>query len=146
MWKNESGFTLIEILLIIAILGIIGIAVLTQIGNIITDSKDASLRGAFSSANVQLTLAINNLKGLPAAPNGNPPGRTFRREVYDKLTFSSSGLSKASISCNGTDCTFRLRTNNCQAGKDRRITVTYNGPTNLTSPGRLSITTGPVTC
>lgn len=145
MLRDERGFTLIELILIIVILGIIAGEALIQFGNIITDSKDASLRGAFSSANLQLTLAINKLKGLPTAPNGNLPG-SFTREVYNNLTFSSSGLSKASISCNGTNCTFRLRTNNCQAGRDRRITVTYNGPNNLTTPGRLSITTGPVTC
>ncbi len=146
MLRGERGFTLIELILIIVILGIIAGEALIQFGNIFTDSKDASLQAGFSSANLQLTLAVNKLKGLPTAPNGNPPGGTFRREVYNNLTFSSSGLSKASISCNGTDCTFDLRTNNCQAGKDRKITVTYNGPTNLTSPGRLYITTGPVTC
>ena len=146
MLRDERGFTLIELILIIVILGIIAGEALIQFGNIFNDAKDATLQSALSSANTQLAIAINSLKGLPTAPNGNPPGGTFRREVYNNLAFSSSGLSKASISCNGTDCTFDLRTNNCQAGKDRKITVTYNGPTNLTSPGRLYITTGPVTC
>jgi prepilin-type N-terminal cleavage/methylation domain-containing protein len=146
MLKGDRGFTLIEIVLTIVILGIVAAAAQIILGSIFSDTKDATLRSAFGSANTQLTLAVNKLKGLPTAPNGNPPGGTFRREVYNNLTFSSSGLSKASISCNGTDCTFVLRTNNCQAGKDRRITVTYNGPTNLTSPGRLYISAGPVTC
>ena len=146
MLRDDKGITLIEIVLIIVILGIVAAVALIQFGNIFNDAKDASLQGGFGYVNTQLIIAVNKLKGLPTAPNGNPPGGTFRREVYNNLEFSS-GLSKASISCDGTDCTFELRTNNCAgSGAERKITVTYNGPTNLGSPGRLSITAGPETC
>lgn len=143
MIKEEKGYTLVELALIIVILGIVLVAALIQFGNIFNGAKDASLQGGFGYVNNQLTIAVNNLKGLPTAPNGGPAG-SFRREVYNKLSFS--GLSIGPLSCDGTDCTFDLRTGNCQPGKERKITATYNGPTNPTSPGRLSITTGPVTC
>lgn len=142
--SGEKGFTFIELTLIIVILGIVAAVALIQFGNIFNDAKDATLQSALSSANTQLAIAINNLKGLPTASPGNPP-QGFRRQVYNNVTFSSSGLSMGPLSCNGTDCTFDLRTNACAVGVDRRITVTYNGPTS-TTPGRLSITAGPVTC
>lgn len=140
--KNQKGFTLIELVLIIVILGVLAAVAVVQFGNITTDAKDAALQGAYGSASAQLAIAINTAKGLPAATNTATPD--FGTEVYGKLLFST-GLSKANIACGATDCTFDLRTNACVVGVDRTITVTYNGPTSGT-PGLMSITSGPATC
>jgi MSHA pilin protein MshA len=141
--KNQSGFTLIELVLIIIILGVLAAVAMVQFGTLPTEAKDAALQGAFASANTQLAIAVSKAKGLPAAANAATPD--FGTEVYGKLAFST-GLSKAAIACAGTDCNFDLRTNTCVVGTDRKITVTYNGPTHPTTPGLLSITAGPVTC
>ncbi len=136
--KNEKGFTLIELVLIIVILGVLAAVAFVQFGNITQDAKDASLQGAFSSAYAQLAIAVNVAKGLPAATNAATPD--FGTEVYGKLSFSSSGLSKGAIVCAGGVCTFDLRTNACVVGVDRKMTVTYTGATGVLGAG------APATC
>ncbi|HLF87014.1 MAG TPA: type II secretion system protein [Nitrospiria bacterium] len=131
--KNEKGFTLIELVLIIVILGVLAAVAFVQFGNITQDAKDASLQGAFSSAYAQLAIAVNVAKGLPAATNTASPDFGF--EVYTKLSFSSTGLSKGAIVCAAGVCTFDLRTNACAVGVDRKMTVTYTGATGVLGAG-----------
>ncbi|HTN44354.1 MAG TPA: type II secretion system protein [Nitrospiria bacterium] len=140
--RNERGFTLIELVLIIVILGVLAAVAMVQFGNVTTDAKDAALQGAFGAASAQLAIAVNTAKGLPAAANAASPD--FGTEVYGKLLYST-GISKANIACAANNCTFDLRTNACVVGVDRKITVTYNGPASAT-PGLINITAGPTTC
>lgn len=140
--RSEAGFTLIELVLIIVILGVLAAVAFVQFGNITRDAKDASLQGAFSSAYAQLAIAVSVAKGLPV--DAVAGANSFGVEVYNKLAFSSTGLSKAGIACAVGACTFDLRTNACAVGVDRKITVTYNGPT-LTPAGTLTMS-APLDC
>ncbi|MBI3812684.1 MAG: type II secretion system protein, partial [Nitrospirae bacterium] len=63
--KNEKGFTLIELVLIIVILGILGAVATVQFGTIITDAKNSAIDGTFGQYSAQLSLAINSLKAIP---------------------------------------------------------------------------------
>jgi MSHA pilin protein MshA len=143
MLKNQKGFTLIELVLVIVVLGVLAAVATVQFGNLSRDAKDAALQGGFASASTQLAVAISTVKALPTASAAG--ANSFGVEVYNRLAYST-GLSKSGIACAGTDCTFDVRTNACVAGTDRRITATYNGPTHATTPGLISITTGPVDC
>jgi len=87
--SNEKGFTLIELVLIIVILGILAAVATVQFGNIISDSKDSAVQGAAGSYNASLALAINSLKALPGSGAG---AGNFGGEVYDKTTVSGTGV------------------------------------------------------
>ncbi len=88
MLRNQAGFTLIELVIIIVVLGILAAVATIQFGTIIQDSKDAAVQGAAGSYNAQLSLAVNTLKTLPT---GGALG-TFKTEVFDKTTVSGSGV------------------------------------------------------
>ena len=57
--RNEKGFTLIELVLIIVILGILGAVATVQFGTITRDANIASLDGAGGPYGTQLALAVN---------------------------------------------------------------------------------------
>ncbi len=92
MLKNEKGFTLIELVLIIVVLGVLSAVATMQFGSVIGDSKDAAVEGAAGSVNAQLALAVNTLKALPSTGTG---AGTFGDEVHAKLTISGSNISKS---------------------------------------------------
>lgn len=93
MLKNEKGFTLIELVLIIVVLGVLAAVATLQFGSVIGDSKDASIQGLAGATNGQLALAVNELKALPTGGAGN----TFDTEVYAKLVVSGSDISKSAF-------------------------------------------------
>jgi MSHA pilin protein MshA len=110
MLRNEKGFTLIELVLIIVILGILGAVATVQFGTIITDSKNSAIDGAFGSYNAQVALAINSLKALPTGGAGG----TFDTDVFLKVQSSGSGIvistftgasNTFGICAGSTDCT-----------------------------------------
>ncbi len=76
---NQKGFTLIELVLVIVVLGILAGFATIQFGTIVKDAKKAALDGAKSPYVAQLALAINTLKAVPTE-------NQFKVEVFDKVT------------------------------------------------------------
>ena len=69
--KNEQGFTLIELILVVAILGILAVAVAPQVGNIMANSQTRSRQGTVgmvqSAVNTSFSNALANT-GVGAWP------------------------------------------------------------------------------
>lgn len=95
--KNEKGFTLIELVLIIVILGILGAIATVQFGTLIRDSNIAALDAAPGPYNAQLALAVNTLKKLPTC------NTEFPTEVFDKVGVSGGKVTSALASTCGSD-------------------------------------------
>jgi type II secretory pathway pseudopilin PulG len=139
--KNESGFTLIEVVLIIIVLGVLAAVAMVQFGTIADDSKQAALDGAFGSFNTQLALAVNTLKGLPHDDDDTTAG-SFKLEVYDKVTIAGGTVKKKLVNaavCANPTCDWRLYVDDdndgaCEDGEwreDWRYTETTGAITNL---------------
>lgn len=56
-WREEEGWTLIELVMVILILGILTVVGMVRFNNIIRDTKDATLRGLAGAYGVQLVIA-----------------------------------------------------------------------------------------
>ncbi|MFQ5779715.1 MAG: type II secretion system protein [Nitrospiria bacterium] len=139
MLKNEKGFTLIELVLIIVVLGILGAVATLQFGTVMTDSKDAAIDGAFGSFGAQLALAINENKALPVSGAG---AGSFGEDVHAKVSIGGDGVvisayTAASdtfgICAGSTDCT-DAATPTC-TGTHRSARVTYNPTTGALTLG-----------
>ncbi len=141
--RSEAGFTLIELVIIIVVLGILAAVATVQFGNIIQDSKDAAVQGAAGSYNAQLALAINTLKALPSGGAGG----TFKTEVYDKTTVSGSGVKISAwdganndfdVCSGGATCTHTHGSGPaCGSTSHRYVNVAY-------TPGTGALTIGTV--
>lgn len=117
--KNEKGFTLIELVLVIIVLGILAATAMVQFGNITTSAKDAALDGAVGPYSAQLAIAVNTLRALPVTPTaglGTDNGcsnttagttNTFEDCVYFDVTHSGSGIQRSNYSASDsvTICT-----------------------------------------
>ena len=149
--RNEMGFTLIELVIVIVVLGILAAVITIQFGTVVQDSKDAAVQGLASTTSAQLALAINTLKALPT---GGAAG-TFKTNVHDTMT----ATGKASISAyDGANDRFAVCTlsgagpctiggtlaaptaASCGSTTDRFIQVAYTSAT-----GALAFT-GPLSC
>ena len=64
--QNQKGFTLIELILVIAILGILAVAVAPQVGNIMANSQTRSRDGTVG----MIQSAINNSFSNALSQNG----------------------------------------------------------------------------
>ena len=135
--KNEKGFTLIELVLIIVILGVLAAVATVQFGTIIADSKQASLDGATGPYSAQLSLAINTLKALPtgvvagAGPCATADP-TFGTCVYNAVSVSvGANPKREALACAAGVCTFRIYVDDDNDSAvdvgEYRLTVTYTG-------------------
>ncbi len=126
--KNEKGFTLIELVLVVVVLGILAAFATIQFGTIVSDAKRAALNGAKAPFSAQLALAINVLKAIPDAAQ-------FGAEVYNKVTYDGE-IVKTGFANNGATATWTLYTGRvgfaCARGAFR-TTGTYNVATGAIS-------------
>ncbi|HEY4484764.1 MAG TPA: type II secretion system protein, partial [Nitrospiria bacterium] len=66
MLRNEKGFTLIELVLIIVILGILAAVAIVQFGTLSTDARDAAIDGGYGSYQSALAIAVGLCRSFPA--------------------------------------------------------------------------------
>lgn len=137
--RNEKGFTLIELVLIIIILGVLAAVATIQFGSIITDSKNSAIDGAFGPFNAQLALAINSLKAIPTGGSGG----TFDTEVFQRVSVSGSGVVVSTPFSGGTN-TFSIcaGSTDCTDGAPPTCTGTHRGARVTYTPGTGALTMG----
>jgi general secretion pathway protein G len=94
--KAKSGFTLVEILIVVVILGILAAIVIPQFTDASTEAKTSSL-----ASNLQMLRAQIELYKIQH--NDNPPSGVGSTFVNQMTTFSDvSGNTNASESAAGT--------------------------------------------
>lgn len=69
--NNQSGFTLIELIMVIVILGILAVVAIPKYADMQTEAAEAAAEGVFGAA--QGAAAINFAMGL-VSPSGQPAG------------------------------------------------------------------------
>ncbi len=72
--KSQSGFTLIELVLIIIVLGILSAVALVQFGNLATSARDGAIDGAYGSFQSAVAIALGECRSLPDSTNIGGPG------------------------------------------------------------------------
>lgn len=137
--KNEKGFTLIELVLIIVILGILAAVATVQFGTIFTEAKDAAIDGAFSQFNTQVAIAISKNKALPTSAVAG----TFSTDVHALVTLTGSGVMKGAYTggvgtgtfgiCAGGTTTCDGTATGCSVSGNRVALVTYTEATGALS-------------
>ncbi len=158
LWWKEEGWTLIELVMVILILGILTAVGMVRFNNIIRDTKDASLRGLAGAYGVQLVIAVNSIKGLPTGGGTlgacRPAGASnrFRDCVYSMIPNPTvPGVTRSAYNnagnrfniCSDTNaaaCTNAVIAGGCGSTSERFVRVTYNPVT-----GGLTIA-GPFNC
>ena len=150
--KNEKGFTLIELVLIIVILGVLAAVATIQFGGILTDAKDSAVQGAAGSVNAQLALGINSIQALPDIAAGGAAcvtdgsSSTYEDTVYNCITVSGD-VTKSPL--DATNAIFNICSGGlcsvadppaCDPGTERFVRITYTPAT-----GALTIT-APAAC
>ncbi|MFY9269744.1 MAG: prepilin-type N-terminal cleavage/methylation domain-containing protein [Candidatus Manganitrophaceae bacterium] len=81
MLKNEKGFTLIELVLVVVVLGILASVATVQFGALVSDANNAALDNAPGAYSAQLALTVNTLKRIPTCLE-------FQVEVFNRVSFS----------------------------------------------------------
>lgn len=75
-FKSERGFTLIELVIIIVILGILSVVAIPRYVDMQEEAREASIRGALGNIRSAVSIqyarnALNGTPGFPAALNGS---------------------------------------------------------------------------
>jgi prepilin-type N-terminal cleavage/methylation domain-containing protein len=112
--RNQKGFTLIEIIAVLVILGILAAVAIPKFLGLQDDAKKASARGAVASAQSAISMGYAQYLLNPTAPAYAGPAAACGNISFD----SPTGVTY-SVACTGTAWTTTYST----------ITGTYDGQT-----------------
>lgn len=89
MIKDKKGFTLIEMLVVVAIIGILSSVVLVGIGGARQRARDARRISDVNRIQANLELGYNQATGYPAPVSNHPPGEPKDLQgnyfIYERL-------------------------------------------------------------
>lgn len=84
--KKSKGFTLIELMVVVVILGILAVVVAPRIPDLVKKAKEGATKGALSTLRSTLNIYYSDTEGLyPMAPvSGNTPSRVLEDALVPK--------------------------------------------------------------
>ena len=88
--KSPGGFTLIEILIVVLILGIVSSIVIPQFSNATHESREATLRDCLRYLRTEITIfKAQHHDVSPGYPNGDPSGSADASTFLQQMTMCS---------------------------------------------------------
>lgn len=98
--KRHSGFTLIEMMIIVAIIGILAAIAIPKFSNILRKTQEGSTKGALGAMRSAITLYYTSMEalyisagnGLSPAENLSNPDGPFRTRYLDQIPTAKLGL------------------------------------------------------
>ncbi len=161
--RRNSGFTLVELIVVIVILGILAVTAAPKFMNLQGDAKAASLKGVQAALNSAKSLAYGKalVKGIEKSATGTINNGTDNLDIvygYPKaniatltkvldldLTDTATGdyFGKAGT-VDGTDAVTIYVHNGSTDGYDDSCSVTYKQATDANTPAKVTppVTTG----
>lgn len=101
--KNEKGFTLIEMLVVIAIIGLLSSVVVIGLGGSREKARDARRIADMQQIQNALELAYNPATGYPAAIPSGAPTTDPQNKAYQYVPNSATLGYNLGICLEGTD-------------------------------------------
>lgn len=145
--QNERGFTLMELVIVLVILGIMAAVAMVNYTDFTVQARNAALQGAFGSHASQLAIATALCRGLPVQATGAEGGcnpatadfsGNFENTVYNLVRIS--GVEMARGTYTSATGVFKICSGALASGQF--ITVTYD-PAAVAPAPQLAITAGP---
>ncbi len=115
---SKKGFTLIELMIVVAIIGILAAIAVPKFADMVTKSKEASVKGSLGAVRSAVSIYYGDMEG-------EFPGNLFESLVFaDKYMSSAQGLGNFTVPKNGTGNPGHSSSNTTAAGVRQSATGT----------------------